>query len=192
MSPQLQFSAVFVSFRKTRLSISKNTQHGRWGQGPGSVDPRFPAGLPFPVPEILEFVACRDSGKFFQQFSRSFPGTFLQNSCTDPGNSHSLLEFSESFCPFSDPYTHKKKTIFIAVWIVSTHSGQQKKRLFAVFRRFNLISDKIHYFRWILEPSGVIPPNHRFLYDFMDWKRTNVAKWHLASVHCVKILYFAA
>ena len=77
------------------LSISKNTPHGRWGQGPGSVDPRFPAGLPFPVPEIREFVAFRDSGKIFQQFSRSFPGTFLQNSCTDPGNSHSLLEFSE-------------------------------------------------------------------------------------------------
>ena len=34
------------------------------------MDPRFPAaGLPFPVPEILEFVAFRDSGKFFQQFS---------------------------------------------------------------------------------------------------------------------------
>ena len=34
--------------------------------------------------------------KFFQQFSRSFPGTFfLQNSCTDSGDSHSLLEFSE-------------------------------------------------------------------------------------------------
>ena len=25
-----------------------NTPHGRWGQGPGNVDPRFPAGLPFP------------------------------------------------------------------------------------------------------------------------------------------------
>ena len=82
--------------RRLELSISKNTPHGRRGQGPGSVDPRFPAGLPFLVPEILEFVAFRDSGKFFQQFSRSFPGTFLQNSCTDPGNSRSLLEFSES------------------------------------------------------------------------------------------------
>ena len=59
------------------------------------MDPRFPAGLPFPVPEILEFVAFGDSGKFFQQFSRDFPGTFLQNSCKDPRNSHSLLEFSE-------------------------------------------------------------------------------------------------
>ena len=52
----------------------KNTLHGGWGQGPGSVDPRFPAGLPFPVPEIQEFVAFRDSGKIFQQFSRDFPG----------------------------------------------------------------------------------------------------------------------
>ena len=85
--------------RRLELSISKNTPHGRWGQGPGSADPRFPTGLPFPVPEILEFVAFRDSGKIFQQFSRSFPGTFLQNSCTDPGNSHSLLEFSEFHSP---------------------------------------------------------------------------------------------
>ena len=82
--------------RRLELSISKNTPHGRWGQGPGSVDPRFPAGLPFPVPEILEFVAFGDSGKFFQQFSRNFPGTFLQNSRKDPRNSHSLLEFSET------------------------------------------------------------------------------------------------
>ena len=70
--------------------------HGRWGQGPGSVDPRFPAGLPFPVPEILEFVAFRDSGKIFQQFSQDFPGVFLENARADPGNSHSLLEFSDS------------------------------------------------------------------------------------------------
>ena len=52
-----------------------------------------PKGLPFPVPEIREFVAVRDSGKFFQLFSRDFPG--LGNPRTDPGNSHGLLEFSE-------------------------------------------------------------------------------------------------
>ena len=73
----------------------QKTPHGRWRQGPGSVDPRFPAGLPFPVPEILEFVAFRDSGKFFQQFSRDLPRTFPQNSRTNPRNSHSLLEFSD-------------------------------------------------------------------------------------------------
>ena len=81
--------------RRLELSISKNTPHGRWGQGPGSVDPRFPAGLSFPVPEILEFVAFRDSGKIFQQFSRDFPGVFPENPRTDPGNSHSFLEFSD-------------------------------------------------------------------------------------------------
>ena len=81
--------------RRLELSISKNTPHGRWRQGPGSVDPRFPEGLPFPVPEIPEFVAFRDSGKIFQQFSRDFPGVFLENPRTHPGNSHSLLEFSE-------------------------------------------------------------------------------------------------
>ena len=63
--------------RRLELSISKNTSHGRSGQGPGSVDPRFPAGLPFPVPEILELFAFHDSGNFFPAIfpglSRSFP-----------------------------------------------------------------------------------------------------------------------
>ena len=95
--------------RRLKLSISENTPHGRCRQGPGSVDPRFPAGLPFPVPEIQEFVAFRDPGKFFQQFSRDFPGVFPENPRTDPGNSHSLLEFSECWSlempqePFSRP-----------------------------------------------------------------------------------------
>ena len=65
--------------RRLELSISKNTPHGRCRQGPGSFDPRFPAGLPFPVPEI------RDSGNIFQRFSRDFPGVFLGNPRTDPG-----------------------------------------------------------------------------------------------------------
>ena len=64
-------------------------------RSPGKVDPRFVAGLAFPVLKILEFVAFRDSGTFCQQF----PGTFLSvgvlvaNPRTDHGNSHSLLEF---------------------------------------------------------------------------------------------------
>ena len=63
------------------------------GQGSGSVDPRFPAGLPFPVPEILEFVAFRDSGKtLFPAISWDFHGVLLENPRTDPGNSHSPLE----------------------------------------------------------------------------------------------------
>ena len=77
----------------------KKHPHGRWGKGPGCADPRVPAGLPFPVPEILEFLAFRASEKFFQQFSRDFPGVFLENPRTDPGNSHSLLEFSEKVSP---------------------------------------------------------------------------------------------
>ena len=55
----------------------KNTPHGRLGKGPGSIGPRFPAGLPFPVPEILEFVALGNSGTFFPAIfpglSRNFP-----------------------------------------------------------------------------------------------------------------------
>ena len=48
------------------------------------MDQRFPAGLPFPVPEILEFVAFRDSGNVFQEFSRDFPGVFLENPRANP------------------------------------------------------------------------------------------------------------
>ena len=66
--------------RRLELSISKDTPHVRWGQGPGSVDPRFPASLPFPVPAILEFVAFRGSGKF----SSNFPGTFPEFSSRTP------------------------------------------------------------------------------------------------------------
>ena len=65
------------------------TPNGRWGQGPGSVDPRFPAGLPFPVPEIIEFVALsRDSGNIFQpifpEFSRNFPAELLHRPQKQP------------------------------------------------------------------------------------------------------------
>ena len=84
--------------RRLELSISKNTLHGRWGQGPGSVNPKFPSGLPFPVSEILEVVAFRDSGNIFQHFPGTFPEFFL-GPRTDPGNSHGLLEFSEVRMP---------------------------------------------------------------------------------------------
>ena len=50
----------------------------------------FRAGLPFPVPEILEFVAFRDSGKLFQQFSRDFPGVFFENPRTTKNNSQGV------------------------------------------------------------------------------------------------------
>ena len=68
------------------------------GQGAGSVDPRFLAGLPFPVPQILEFVAFRDPGNFFQQFSRNFPGVFLENPRTDPGKQPQPSRVFYLFC----------------------------------------------------------------------------------------------
>ena len=58
----------------------------------GSVDPRFAVSLPFPVPEILESKAFRNSGEipaFFPEFSRNSIG----NPRRDPEDSHSLLEF---------------------------------------------------------------------------------------------------
>ena len=77
------------------------------------MDPRFPAGLPFPVPEILEFVAFGDSGKF----SSNFPGIFPELSSRTPAKtpetatalqraSHSLLEFSEFWRPSGAPGLH--------------------------------------------------------------------------------------
>ena len=65
------------------------------GTRSGQCGPKVPGRLAFPVPQILEFIAFRDSGKFFQRFSRDFPGVFLESPRTDPGNSHSLLEFSD-------------------------------------------------------------------------------------------------
>ena len=57
-----------------------------------SVDPMFLAGLPFPVPEILEFIAFLDSGRFFQLFSRNFRN-FPAELPKDPRNSHGPFEF---------------------------------------------------------------------------------------------------
>ena len=79
------------------VDFEKHPAQEGWAKVQGSVDPRFAAGLPFPVPQMLEFKAFRNSGNFFQQFSRDFPGIFLGNARADPRNSHSLLEFSE-FC----------------------------------------------------------------------------------------------
>ena len=81
--------------RRLELSSFKKTRSDGLGKVRDGVDPRFAAGLPFPVPQILEFTAFRDSGKCFQQLSRDFPGIFLGNPRADPRNSHSLLEFSE-------------------------------------------------------------------------------------------------
>ena len=81
--------------RRLELSISKSPRAEGLDKVRGGVRPRFAAGLPFPVPQILEFVAFPYSGKFFQHFSCNFPGVFPENPRTDPGNSHSLLEFSD-------------------------------------------------------------------------------------------------
>ena len=67
-----------------------------WTQGP-----RFPAGLPSPVPRSLEFVlASRDSGQFFQQFSRDFPGVSSRTPEQTPetATALSLLVNSLMFC----------------------------------------------------------------------------------------------
>ena len=67
----------WLILRKTR----ENTPHGRLTRS-RECRPKVPqsAGLPFPVPNILEFVAFGNPGKIFQQFSRDFPTIFLQNS----------------------------------------------------------------------------------------------------------------
>ena len=73
--------------------------HRRLGQGPGSVDPNFAAGLPFPVPEILEFRAFRNSGKFSSMFPIIFPQLSSGTPETIP---ETVTAFFSKFliCPF--------------------------------------------------------------------------------------------
>ena len=87
-----------------------------WDRVPPSVDPRFKAGLPFPVPEILEFKAFGDPGTLFQHFFRNFPDIFLGNPRKAPRNSHSsLLEFSESWLYFEIAMLCSDATLAVAI-----------------------------------------------------------------------------
>ena len=57
--------------------------------------PKVPGRFALPGARNPGIRSISQFGKIFQQFSRDFPGVFLGNPQTDPGNSHSLLEFSE-------------------------------------------------------------------------------------------------
>ena len=64
--------------RRLELSISKDTPHGRWGQGPGSVDSRLtPSRFAFPGARNPRIYSISRFGKFFPAIfpglSRSFP-----------------------------------------------------------------------------------------------------------------------
>ena len=93
-----------LSFRKTRqknsrrleLSISKNTSHGRWGQGHGSVDPRFPPRFAFPGARNPRISSTSRLEKIFPAIFRGLSWSSPREPAKDPGNSHSLLEFSDS------------------------------------------------------------------------------------------------
>ena len=124
--------------RRLELSSSK-TPHTEGGDKVQAVStPRFPAGLPFLVPEILEFVACGASGKVFQQFSRDFPGVFLGNPQTDPGNSPtSFCRFAGATCTSLSKSLHAREyfiqisegiavTAYCRVQLDYTHSYQNK------------------------------------------------------------------
>ena len=104
MTPQKLWTLFFSKsclFRKTREGWNNQFQKTPRTEGgdkvQGSVDPRFPAGLPFPVPEILEFVASRDSGKC----SSNFPGTFPEQSSGTPEQTPETATAFSSFltCP---------------------------------------------------------------------------------------------
>ena len=73
----------------------KNTPHGRGGPGPDSVDPRFPADLPFPVPKSQNCSVSR-FGNDFPAIFPDFPGVFLGNAGSDPENSYSLSFLREA------------------------------------------------------------------------------------------------
>ena len=73
------------------------------------MDPRFLAGLPFPVPEVLEFVAFRDSEKIVQQFSQNFPELSCRTPAKTPETATAFSSFlivcskeSMIFCPVFD------------------------------------------------------------------------------------------
>ena len=72
MNPRKREKAVTVSCKK------KKRPARRWGQGAGQQTcPRFAAGLPFPVPEVMNLKALCGSGNYFPAFfpglSRNFP-----------------------------------------------------------------------------------------------------------------------
>ena len=77
---------VVVNFRKTRegwncrFQKTPRTEGGDKVPAVSTQGSGFPAGLLFPVPEILEFVAFCDSSNF----SSNFPGTFPEFSRRTP------------------------------------------------------------------------------------------------------------
>ena len=64
--------------------------------------PKVPGRFAFLVPEILEFVAFRDSGKFFQQFS----GTFREFSRRTPEQTPETATAFLSFLNFGADFSH--------------------------------------------------------------------------------------
>ena len=81
----VDFSSFFFQGKRPKKKIHRKIPRKIH---PGTLFGKIPLGF-------LQKPFLDDSGKFFQQFSRHLPGVFLENSRTDPGKSHSLLEFSE-------------------------------------------------------------------------------------------------
>ena len=102
-----------------------------WGQGFRNFDQSEKlkkagtAGLPFPVPKIIEFVAFRDSGKISSNSPWDFPRVFLKNPRTD-GSSHSLLEFSEPSGLQGKPTLNSEKTSWKGAKGTRIHTHTQR------------------------------------------------------------------
>ena len=105
-SPDLLFLGVFVSlvFFSLRNSLVfltvfclfQTRPARKVGTRSGQGRPKVPGRFAFPGARNPRICSISRSGKnFIRQFSRDFPGVFPENPRTDPGNSHSLLEFSE-------------------------------------------------------------------------------------------------
>ena len=78
----------------------KQTTHTEGGDKVwDSVDPRFPPGLPFPVPKFLEFKALRNSGKLF---STRVPQKGLQGVFVN-ADEHKQTRTNADKCRFSGP-----------------------------------------------------------------------------------------
>ena len=89
----------FESLRKTREGWScrffKKHPARKVGTRSRQCRPKVPGRFAFPGALNPRFCSISRFGKIFQQFCWDFPGVFPENPRTDPGNSHSLLEYSE-------------------------------------------------------------------------------------------------
>ena len=81
--------------RRLELSISKKHPARKVGTRSRQCRPKVPGRFAFPGARNPRICSISRFGKYFPAISLDFLGVFLENPRKDPGNSHSLLEFSD-------------------------------------------------------------------------------------------------